>query len=210
MNDVPTNQVRIRIRRTIAVDTCRKHGRGQCKSYPPPEPIRLHVQSLRVSRNLHKCVHCCPNKAIERLCNIFFLLIKEAFSTGHRLERHPASATILPSIPLIAYGPAEYAEVGGSTGSTGSTGGSTDGGCITEPPPPPQAVRDVAPIAMSPTNNSEVQVLFFTFPLLWMSTGRKVVFLLFFILSSSRNDTSNLQCNLFSIPPMRTHRFIAL
>ena len=40
--------------------------------------------------------HCCPNKDIERPCNMLFLLKKEAFSTGHRLERHPASATILP------------------------------------------------------------------------------------------------------------------
>ena len=50
------------------------------------------VDELKLSR------HCCPNKAIERPCKLLFLLMKIAFSTGHRLERHPASATILPRV----------------------------------------------------------------------------------------------------------------
>ena len=43
--------------------------------------------------------HWCPNKAIECICNILFLLEKYVFSTGHRFERRQTSAGIV-SAPL--------------------------------------------------------------------------------------------------------------
>ena len=46
-----------------------------------------------------KAGHWCPNKAIEWICNVMFLLEKYAFSTGHRFERRQTSAGIV-SAPL--------------------------------------------------------------------------------------------------------------